>query len=140
MPAKTHGERLDRLDEVVGILAESHLSLENLVAELATETRRGFDQVAAQFVAATKRMDENEARTQARFQEMARENAQRSRETDERMQAMARENGQRSRELDDRILAMTRENTQRSRESDERVATLVSAIGELIRSQNPPAA
>ena len=49
MPAKADGERLDRLEEIVQALAEGQLFLEKLVAELATETRRGFDQVAAQF-------------------------------------------------------------------------------------------
>jgi methyl-accepting chemotaxis protein len=66
MPAKTHGERLDRLEQIVQVLAEGQVSLEKLVAELATETRRGFDQVAAQ------------------FRESSREAAERSRETDER--------------------------------------------------------
>ena len=111
MPAKTHGERLDRLEQVVGILAEDQVSLQRLVAELATETRRGFDQVAARFEAATKRMDEDQARTEERF-----------RETDERMREMARQNSQRSRELDDRV------------------DKLVLAIGELIRNPNAPRA
>ena len=65
---------MDRLEQVVSLLAESQLSVEKAVAELATETRRGFDQVAAQFAAVTKRIDE-----------MARENSQRSRESDERV-------------------------------------------------------
>jgi ABC-type transporter Mla subunit MlaD len=85
MPAKTHGERLDRLEQVVGILAEDQVSLQRLIAELATETRRGFDQVAARFDAATKRMDEDQARTEERFREMAHQNAQRSRELDDRV-------------------------------------------------------
>jgi predicted nucleic acid-binding Zn-ribbon protein len=66
MPAKTHGDRLDRLEQIVEVLAEGQISLEKLVAELATETRRGFDQVAAQ------------------FREMSRQEAERSREIDER--------------------------------------------------------
>jgi hypothetical protein len=48
MPAKTHGERLDRLEQVVG-------------------------------------MDEDQARTEERFREMAHQNAQRSRELDDRV-------------------------------------------------------
>jgi hypothetical protein len=107
MPAKTHGERLDRLEQIVGILAESQLAVENAVAELATTTRVGFDQVAAQFAAVTKRMDEDRAHTEAQF-----------RETDALMREMSRENSQRSREL------------------DERVDKLVIAIGELIRRQD----
>jgi predicted ArsR family transcriptional regulator len=122
MPAKTHGERLDRLEEVVGLLAEGQISLEKVVAELATETRRGFDQVAAQFAAVTKRMDEDQARTQEHFRETARENAQRSRE------------------LDERISKLARENSRRSSEVDERIDKLVLAIGELIRNQKAPRA
>jgi methyl-accepting chemotaxis protein len=118
MPAKTHGERLDRLEEVVGLLAEGQLSLEKVVAELATETRRGFDQVAAQFEVIGKQMAE----------------------TDERIREMARENTQRSRELDERISKMARENTRRSSEVDERIDKLVLAIGELIRNQKAPRA
>ena len=107
MPAKTHGERLDRLEQVVTILAEGRISLEKTVAELATATRRGFDQVAAQFDVIGKRMAE----------------------TDERMRQMAQENAQRSRDVDDRIRQLARENSQRSREVDERVDKLVLAIG-----------
>ena len=47
MPAGSHGERLDRLEQVVGIIAQGHLSLQKLIAELATGTRRGFDRVAS---------------------------------------------------------------------------------------------
>ena len=89
--------------------------LEQAVVELATETRRGFDQVAAQFELIIKRMDENEERTEKRFREIG----ERFRETDERFREMARENAQRSREVDDRI------------------DKLVVAIGEFIRRQNP---
>jgi hypothetical protein len=45
--AKAHGKRLDRLDQIVEILAERLLSFERLVGDLATEIRRRFDQVAA---------------------------------------------------------------------------------------------
>jgi len=75
---------LDRLEQVVTVLAESHLSLEKVVADLATETRRGFDQVAAQFEVIGKRMDETDRRfreTDERF----RETDERSRRTDERI-------------------------------------------------------
>ena len=75
---------MDRLEQVVGILAEDQVSLQRLVAELATETRRGFDRVAAQFEAIGKRMAETDARM---------------RQTDERF----RNTAQRSRELDDRV-------------------------------------
>jgi hypothetical protein len=80
MAARTHGERLDRLEEVVGIIAEDHLSLKQLVADLATETRRGFDQVAAQFEAIGKRMDETDRHM--------RETDERMRRTDERIEKL----------------------------------------------------
>ena len=37
------------MEQTVAILAEGQRSLQKLIAELATETRRGFDPVAAQF-------------------------------------------------------------------------------------------
>jgi ABC-type transporter Mla subunit MlaD len=108
MPGKTHGERLDRLEQIVEILAERHGDLEKLekiVANLATETRRGFDQVAAQF-----------------------------RETDARMREMSRETDKRFRETDERF----RRTDEQLRATNERVDRMVSAIGEFIRSQHPP--
>jgi methyl-accepting chemotaxis protein len=115
MPAKTHGERLDRLDQIVQILAERHGDLEKLeriVADLATETRRGFDQVAAQ------------------FREISREAAERSREIDQRF----RETAERFRETDERF----RRTDEQLRGTNERIDKMVPGIGELIRSQNPP--
>jgi exonuclease VII small subunit len=47
MPPKTHGERLDRLEQLAGLLAEGQLALEKVVPELAA-TSRAFDQVSAQ--------------------------------------------------------------------------------------------
>jgi hypothetical protein len=54
-----------------------------LVAELATETRRGFDRVAEQFAEADQRIRENEARY-----------AERSRQTDERIDKLASATGE----------------------------------------------
>ena len=62
MAARTQEERIDRLEQVVGILAEDQLSLQKLIAELATETRRGFDRVAKQSAETDKRMRETDAR------------------------------------------------------------------------------
>jgi hypothetical protein len=62
MPAKTHGQRLDRLEQVVQIIAEDQLSLQKIVTELATETRRGFDRVAKQFAETDRRMRETDDR------------------------------------------------------------------------------
>ena len=107
MAANTPEDRLDRIERVLGVIAEDHVAfqerqealqkrqeelqksdmeLRKLIAELATETRRGFDRVAEQF-----------AETDRRF-----------RETDRRF-----------------------------RQTDERIDKLVSAIGEFIRQEPP---
>ena len=62
MPEKPLGQRVDRLEKVVQILAEDQLSLQKLIAELATETRRGFDRVAKQFEETDKRMRQTDER------------------------------------------------------------------------------
>ena len=62
MPAKSHAERLDRLEKVVQILAEDQLSLQKIVAQLATETRLGFERVAAQFEEVGRRMGQTDER------------------------------------------------------------------------------
>ena len=114
-------ERLTRLEQIVQIIAEDHLSqkedhdsmkedlvsLNHLIADLATETRRGFDQVAAQF-----------------------------RETDARIDKLFRETDARFRETDARIDRVAHEGAERARASDERVDRLVLAIGELISRQD----
>lgn len=107
MPAKTPGERLDRLEQVVQIIAEeqviiekNHKTLQQLVADLATATSHGFDQLAKQFKETDRRM----------------------RETDDRMK-----------QTDDRM----KRTDDRMRETDQRIDKLVVAIGELIRSQKP---
>jgi methyl-accepting chemotaxis protein len=115
MPAKTHGARPDRLEQIVEILAERHGDLEKLeriVADLATETRRGFDQIAVQ------------------FRETSREATERSREIDQRF----RETAERFRETDERF----RRTDEQLRATNERVDRMVSAIGEFIRAQHPP--
>jgi len=81
MAANTHGDRLDRLEQVVQILAEDQVSLQNLIAELATETRKGFDRVAAQFEETDKRMRETDDRIAERF----RQTDERGRQLDERV-------------------------------------------------------
>ena len=77
MAAKTHGERLDRLEKVVQILAEDQISLQKLLGELATETRRGFDRVALQFEEVGRHMQETGRHM--------RETDDRMRRTDERI-------------------------------------------------------
>jgi hypothetical protein len=52
---RTVEQRVDRLEQVVQIIAEDQMSLQKLIAELATETRKGFDRVAKQFEETDKR-------------------------------------------------------------------------------------
>ena len=105
MAAKTQGQRLDRLEQIVQVLAEDHLSLREIVSDLAPETRRGFDRVAAQMADLTQRMWETD---------------ERMRQTDERM-----------RQTDERM----RQTDKRFNDTDDRIGKLVLAIGELIRHQ-----
>ena len=44
------------------VIAEDQLSLQKLIAELATETRRGFDRVAAQFEETDRRIRHTDER------------------------------------------------------------------------------
>jgi methyl-accepting chemotaxis protein len=62
MPARTDGARIDRLEQIVQILAEDQVSLQKLLAELATETRRGLDQVSEQMRETDRRMRETDQR------------------------------------------------------------------------------
>jgi hypothetical protein len=104
----THEQRLDRLEGVVHVLAEDQLALQKLIAQLATETRVGFDRVARQF-----------EETDRYVKEMWRETDERFRETDRRMQ-----------EMNQRV-------AERSQKTDERIENLVSAIGKLIHQDRP---
>ena len=56
----SHANRLDRLEQVVQVIADDQLSLQKLIAEMATETRRGFDQIALRFAEADRRMTRTE--------------------------------------------------------------------------------
>ena len=62
MAGKSSEERIDRLEQVVQVIAEDQLSLQKLIAELATETRRGFDRVAQQFEETDRRMRQTDDR------------------------------------------------------------------------------
>ena len=81
MAEKPIGQRVDRLEQVVQIIAEDQVSLQKLIAELARETRKGFDRVAKQFEETDKKMRE----TDKKIREMMRETDQRFRQTDERI-------------------------------------------------------
>ena len=69
------------LEHYVKAIPEGNLSLQKLIAELATETRRGFDRVAQQFEETDKRF----------------------RQTDERMERRAEESKERALYFDDRV-------------------------------------
>jgi len=62
MAGKSSEERIDRLEQVVQVIAEDQLSLQKLIGELATETRRGFDRVAQQFEETDRRMRQTDDR------------------------------------------------------------------------------
>jgi hypothetical protein len=84
MPDSTHSERLDRLEQVVQVLAEDQDTLQKIVVSLATETRQAFDRVAEMFAEtdrSIRQTDEHMRQTDARM----RETDQRSRATDERI-------------------------------------------------------
>lgn len=120
---RRNGERVDRLEQLAQTLAEDRLSLKDdrtsleedlvalkqIVAHFATETRRGFDQAAA------------ETRELRAFVRAA----------NEEMRKRFRETGERLREI-------SREGRERERRLDERIDKLVSAVGEMLRTQNPP--
>ena len=76
---------LEPLEAVVQVLAEHQVSLQKLIAQLATETRRGFEQVAQQFAETDRRMEQMRRETDARF----RETDERFRRTDQRIDNLA---------------------------------------------------
>ena len=77
MAGKSSEERIDRLEQVVQVIAEDQLSLQKLIADLATETRRGFDRVAQQFEETDRRMRQTDDRM--------RQTDDRMRQTDDRI-------------------------------------------------------
>ena len=62
MAALTPEQRLDRIEKVVHVLADGQVSLQKLIADLARETRKGFERFEKRFVAAEQRMDRAEQR------------------------------------------------------------------------------
>jgi spore germination protein YaaH len=62
MAGKPVGQRVDRLEQVVQIIAEDQVSLQKLIAELARETRKGFGRVAKQFEETDRKMRETDVR------------------------------------------------------------------------------
>lgn len=69
-------ERIDRLEQVVHVIAEDQLLLQKQIAELASAVSKGFDQVAEQLAETNRhmretdrRMRENDAKTHKRFLE-----------------------------------------------------------------------
>jgi methyl-accepting chemotaxis protein len=108
-----HEQRIDRLERVVGILAEDQVALQKIVTEMATEMRSGFDRVSQQMTAMGATLNQMWLALD------------RMREADERIRAEMRE-------ADERIRAEMRE---RARDYDQRVDKLVAAIGEFLRRQ-----
>ena len=113
----TPEERIQRLEQVVGLIAEGQLKLEEVVTELGTFTRRGFDFLA----------------------ELGAETDRRMRQTDERM----RQTDERMRQTDESIRQL-REQASRTDEQmrhttehiNERMDKLIVAIGEFMRQRD----
>jgi methyl-accepting chemotaxis protein len=113
-------ERIDRLEQVVQIIAEDQVSLQKLLAGLATETRHGFDQVASQIntlVGSVRSLAGSVTNLTEVVDKVALDGAERARALDERLDKVAHEGAERTRAM------------------DVRVDRLVVAIGELIRRQ-----
>ena len=109
MAAKSQSERLDRLEQVIQIIAEDHVDMreqtqevQKLIADLATQTARGFELLVAQTAETDRRILENEKRTR-KMDESMKQTDERMKQTDERM-----------------------------KQTDERIDKLVSAIGHFI--------
>jgi ElaB/YqjD/DUF883 family membrane-anchored ribosome-binding protein len=66
--SETPDERIDRFEQLLQLLAEGRLSAEKLIADLGTETRRGFDLVKRQFEASVQEADERMRQTDERRQ------------------------------------------------------------------------
>lgn len=74
MATFSHEERFDRLERVVHVIAEDQLSLQKLIADLATETRRGFQE-----------SDRRARATDERLNKFIAESDRRAKATDERI-------------------------------------------------------
>ena len=109
----TPEERIQRLEQVVGLIAEGQLKLEEVVTELGTFTRRGFDFLA----------------------ELGAETDRRMRQTDERMR-QTDESIRQLREQASRTDEQMRRTTEHSRDINERMDKLIIAIGEFIRHRD----
>ena len=87
MPTKSLPERMDRLEKVVQILAEDQVSLQKLIANLATETEKGFALVAVRSAETDRRIAETD-RQWAETGRQMRETDERFRKTDERIEKL----------------------------------------------------
>lgn len=86
----THEERLTRLEKVVQVLAEDQQSLTRIVADLARDTQRGFDQVALLMNRQAEETDRRFRETDEKF----RQTDEKFRETDERIKSLVSAIGQ----------------------------------------------
>ena len=64
MAGLTSEERIDRLEKVVNIMAEGHVELEKIVADLAGSTSKAFDLVAKRQDETARQMQETDRRIQ----------------------------------------------------------------------------
>jgi hypothetical protein len=67
---RTVEQRVDRLEQVLQILAEDQVSLKKLIADLARETTKRFDRVAKQFEESDRKMREMDKKFDERIDKL----------------------------------------------------------------------
>jgi hypothetical protein len=70
MAAKTRGERPDRFEKTIQILADGQVSLQKLIADFAIETQRGFDRVQRRFETTDRRIQRRNKRLDERIDKL----------------------------------------------------------------------
>jgi hypothetical protein len=70
MAGKPIGQRVDRLEQVLQIIAEDQVSLQKLIADLARETSKRFDRVAKQFEESDRKMREMDKKFDERIDKL----------------------------------------------------------------------
>ena len=70
MAKRTVEQRVDRLEQVLQILAEDQVALKKLIADLARETSKRFDRVAKQFEESDRKMREMDKKFDERIDKL----------------------------------------------------------------------
>ncbi len=92
MPEETHKERLDRLDKAVQVIEDkqviienNHKALQQLVADLATQTRLGFERFLEMLAKQSQEADRRKREADERMNRTDERMNERFKETDERI-------------------------------------------------------